>query len=197
MPGGALLLAAGASSRFGSDKRTHRLSGGERLLHATTEKYIGCFEQVVVVLKQGDAELEIALATRFGERAPRVVTAAQAHLGMGHSLAAGIATVSDWVYAFIALGDMPFIEAATLAQLKRVMECAGPESIVQPSYQGDPGHPVGFGRDHFSALQSLSGDAGARSIIEDLNDLKDQMVEVPVSDEGVLRDVDQPTDLDG
>ncbi|MCZ6711396.1 MAG: nucleotidyltransferase family protein [Gammaproteobacteria bacterium] len=192
MPGGAVLLAAGASRRFGSDKRSHVLASGDRLLHTTTEIYLKCFEQVVVVLRPDDSELRDALLGRFNEHAPSVVVATLAHLGMGHSLAAGIATVSDWDYAFVALGDMPFVAASTLARLKRAMRSAGIDAIVQPSYQGKPGHPVGFGNTHFSALQSLSGDTGARKVVKDLND---QVIDVPVSDRGVLHDVDKPTDL--
>jgi molybdenum cofactor cytidylyltransferase len=169
------------------------LAGGERLLHATTEIYLQCFEQVVVVLRPGDSELREALLARFEEQLPSIVIAAHAHLGMGHSLAAGIATVGNWDYAFVALGDMPFVAASTLARLERVLRAAGTDAIVQPSCEGKPGHPVGFGNSHFSALQSLSGDTGARSIIKNLND---QVIEVPVSDPGVLQDVDQPADLD-
>ena len=192
MPGGALLLGAGVSRRFGSDKRSHVLASGDRLLHATTAIYLQCFEQVVVVLRPGDSELQDALLARFDEHAPSVVLAAHAHLGMGHSLAAGIATVGEWEYAFVALGDMPFVAVSTLEQLEHTMRSAGIDAIVQPSCHGKPGHPVGFGNSHFSALQSLSGDAGARSVVRELND---HVIEVPVSDRGVLHDVDQPADL--
>jgi molybdenum cofactor cytidylyltransferase len=193
VPGGALLLAAGASRRFGSDKRTHKLADGKALLHTTVEKYLGCFEQVVVVLRPGDGLLQEALLAGFGKRAPRVVVADDADLGMGHSLAAGIAAVADWDYAFVALADMPFIEAATLERLKQVMASAAADAIVQPTLQGRPGHPVGFGRDRFAEIAALTGDAGARSIVQRR---KDQVVEVPVTDPGVLRDIDQPADLD-
>ncbi len=61
MPGGGLLLGSGVSRRFGSDKRSHVLASGDRLLHATTAIYLQCFEQVVVVLRPGDSELQDAL----------------------------------------------------------------------------------------------------------------------------------------
>ena len=193
MPGGALLLAAGASRRFGSDKRTHRMQSGESVLHATTAKYLNCFEHVVVVLKPGDAHLETALADRFENRSPRVVVAASAALGMGHSLAAGIAAIGDWDYVFVALGDMPFVAQATLIELKQAMHAADPGGIVQPTLHGIPGHPVGFDRGQFAELRTLTGDAGARSVVKAH---ADQVVTVEVSDNGVLRDIDQPVDLD-
>ena len=192
MAGGALLLAAGVSRRFGADKRTHLLPDGTSLLQATANKYVGCFDHVVVVLRPTDAELARELTTRFGGGL-RVVTAAQAHLGMGHSLAAGIGAVGNWDYAFVALGDMPFVETATLRQLEGAMASTDGAAIIAPVFEGRPGHPVGFGHDHFEALGALTGDSGARSIIKKF---AHQVVEVAVSDPGVLHDVDRPADLD-
>jgi molybdenum cofactor cytidylyltransferase len=201
MAGGALLLAAGVSRRFGADKRTHLLPDGTSLLQATANKYVGCFDHVVVVLRPTDAELARELTTRFGGPPARkrggrlhVVTAAQAHLGMGHSLAAGISAVGNWDYAFVALGDMPFVETATLRQLEGAMASADGAAIIAPVFEGRPGHPVGFGHDHFEALGALTGDSGARSILKNFTH---QVVEVAVSDPGVLHDVDRPADLDG
>jgi molybdenum cofactor cytidylyltransferase len=188
-----VLLAAGASRRFGADKRAHSMRGGASLLHTTTEKYLGCFEQVVVVVRPGDQALEDALAEHFGTRAPRVVTAADADLGMGHSLAAGIAAVEDWDHAFVALADMPFVQTDTLEKLKAAMSRATARAIIQPTFHGKPGHPVGFGHSHFAALLALSGDAGARSVVMRCSD---DVVEVAVRDQGVIRDVDKPADLD-
>ena len=192
MAGGALLLAGGASRRFGSDKRTHRLEGGDSLLHTTAAKYVESFEQVVVVLRPHEAALQRGLAERFSESPPRIVFAAHAHLGMGHSLAAGIVAALAWDYAFIALADMPFIEPATLVRLRSEMESATSTAIVQPTFQGSRGHPVGFGRAHFARLQTLTGDQGASSV---LSDLAGQVFQMPVADPGILRDVDQPDDL--
>lgn len=187
------MLAAGASRRFGSDKRTHRMQSGESVLHATTAKYLNCFEHVVVVLRPGDAHLETALRDRFEPTSPRVVIAASAAQGMGHSLAAGITAVGDWDYAFVALGDMPFIEQATLIHLKQAMQALGPGGILQPTLHGTPGHPVGFDRGQFAELRTLTGDAGARSVVKAH---ADQVITVEVSDNGVLRDIDRPADLD-
>ena len=188
-----MLLAAGASRRFGADKRAHTMGGGQSLLHTTIEKYIRCFEQVVVVLRPDDQALADALVEHFGTRAPRVVIATNAALGMGHSLAAGIAAIDDWDHAFIALADMPFVQTDTIEKLKAAMAGASGNAIIQPTFNGRPGHPVGFGHHHFAALLALSGDAGARSVVMRCND---DVVEVAVQDQGVIRDVDKPADLD-
>jgi molybdenum cofactor cytidylyltransferase len=157
MAGGALLLAAGASRRFGADKRTHKLLSGDSLLQATTQKYVDCFEDVVVVLRPSDAELERALTERFHGRPLRVVTAAQAHLGMGHSLAAGITAAGDWDYAFVALADMPFVETATLRQLDALMASSGHATIIAPVFEGRPGHPGHRGPQHPQEARAAGG----------------------------------------
>jgi molybdenum cofactor cytidylyltransferase len=62
---------------------------------------------------------------------------------------------------------------------------------VQPSYQGKRGHPVLFGRDFWPQLAALSGDAGARTVLQ-LNAEAVQIVEL--DDPGVLQDVDTQQD---
>ena len=83
---------------------------------------------------------------------------------MGASLACGVTAASGadgWV---IALADMPWIAAATIRAIADAI--ASGAEIAAPSYRGERGHPVGFSRRHYAALASLTGDAGARSLIE-------------------------------
>lgn len=190
MHGGAVVLAAGMSSRFGSDKRTHVLATGRSLLHTTLARYNGCFQHVVVVLRPADDAL--ALEVRSGYSECTVVVAHDAHLGMGHSLAAGVGCVADWDYAFIALADMPYVENRTLAALRRAMERTDGASIVLPMLEGRAGHPVGFGSRYFPELRALSGDAGARQLVARH---RDRVIEVPLADRGILRDVDTRGDV--
>lgn len=192
MRGGVVLLAAGTASRFGSDKRTHVLPGGNTVLVGVIAEYVDQFEELIVVLRPGDEALAGDLQTQFSTDALTIVYAQDAQLGMGHSLAAGIRAARSWDFAFIALGDMPFVAPETLAALQRVMADAGPEAIVQPVYAGQPGHPVGFGRHHFTALGRLTGDAGARQVVETA---AKHVVQIEVDDPGVLRDIDTPADL--
>jgi molybdenum cofactor cytidylyltransferase len=59
-------------------------------------------------------------------------------------------------------------------------------------FQGRRGNPVLIGRELFPELLRLTGDAGARSVLQSLGD-RLALVEAP--DDGVLFDVDQPSDL--
>jgi molybdenum cofactor cytidylyltransferase len=114
-----------------------------------------------------------------------------ADLGMGHSLASGARAAQDWDYLFVALADMPWVRPATLARLRSAMErhSDGAAIILQPVVDGRPGHPVGFSRAFFSALQQLRGDAGARAIVR-AN--PSAIVPLQVDDPGILRDLDTP-----
>jgi molybdenum cofactor cytidylyltransferase len=68
-----------------------------------------------------------------------------------------------------------------------------PARIVVPEYRGTPGHPVGFGAAHLPALAALTGDRGARAVLQASATAP---VRIDVDDPGVLRDVDRPEDLD-
>lgn len=153
---------------------------GRTLLESTLARYNG-FESVFLVLRPEDNDWAQGLGgcTR--------VFAAEAHLGMGHSLAAGIAAAKGFDGAFVALGDMPWVEASTLGTLRRGLN--DHSAIVRPSHNGIPGHPVGFGQDHFGALMNLSGDQGAKAV---LDQNRQRIIAFDVVDAGVIRDLDVP-----
>ena len=192
MAAGALILAAGFSTRFGSDKRLHLLPDGRPMISATVRTYQNVFTHVAVVVRDSDSDLARRLADTSSHRLPIVVPTARAAQGMAASLADGIRAIADWDYAFIALADMPNIRTETLRQLDAEMRSARRDArtaIVQPTFEGKTGHPVGFSRELFADLIALHGDRGARSVIEANRHV---LTEVVVDDRGVLEDFDQP-----
>ncbi|MGL6044682.1 MAG: nucleotidyltransferase family protein, partial [Sandaracinobacteroides sp.] len=62
---------------------------------------------------------------------------------------------------------------------------------VVPALGGRRGNPVGFARSLWPELMAVSGDRGARGLLERLG-----AVEVKVDDPGILRDLDRPEDLE-
>ena len=182
-PGGtALILAAGRARRFGGDKRCHRLADGRTLLETTLAAYRAVFPQPIVVLRPEDAAWAASLPGAV------LVYAQDADLGMAHSLAAGVRAARHFDFLFIALGDMPHIQPASLRRLQAAM--SGPERIVQPTHRGASGHPVGFGQAHYDALERLTGDQGAKSVLQAH---RDKVLAIPVDDPGVLQDIDAPS----
>ena len=189
---GLVILAAGFGRRFGGDKRQWRLADGHTLLEKTLSRYQGLFSPVLLVLRPEDADWSNALA------GCRRVFAPEARLGMGHSLAAGMAALEKEAAtpcggadaAFVALGDMPWVKRTTLQALRQAM--CEVDAIVRPIHSGTQGHPVGFGRAYFPELRNLSGDAGAKEV---LRRHLDRVTTLAVDDPGVLQDLDRRRDL--
>lgn len=180
-----MVLAAGSSQRFGSDKREAALADGRALLVASVSGAVASGLPVWVCLRRGDD----ALAAQVEAAGARVLFCEDAEAGMGHTLAEGIGQLRDVDGVLVALGDMPLVRADTF---KQVAEALQHGAICQPTWQGQPGHPVGFGRDWFAALAQLRGDRGARALLKAHAECVSLM---PVDDPGILRDIDTPDDL--
>ncbi len=112
--------------------------------------------------------------------------------GMASSLIAGISSSTvDFDYYGFCLGDKPFIKEATIRLLLENLLSERPK-ILAPAFEKKIGHPVFFAKSMKFELLSMSGDKGAKSIIE--KNLVD-LVEVPVSDKGVILDMDIYLDM--
>jgi molybdenum cofactor cytidylyltransferase len=180
---GCLVLAAGRSSRFGSDKRLATFQGQPLLLHVL-DHIPDVFSSRTVVLADGDE--------RLAEHIPKdwqIVFARAAKSGMGFSLAAGLMTATDWDGAVVALADMPWIRPETFTIIR---DALAPDNLVVPVFEGKRGNPVGIGRQFFNRLLEAGGDYGARAL---LRTEAGRLRMVEVADPGILRDVDQPADL--
>lgn len=191
---GAVILGAGFARRFGSDKRLAPL-GSSTVAETTLALYANVFDDLRLVVREEDAALA-QLAAPYAN----IIKTDKAHLGMGHSLAAGFKDL-NWQWAFVGLLDMPFVQAATLNLLKRHATLTD-KPIIRPRMQpskDDPtaneaphGHPIGFHESVFSAVATAKGDAGARDLLRSGNQ---QIDDVLVSDGGIVQDIDHPSDL--
>lgn len=186
-PPAALLLAAGAASRFGGGKLLHPMDDGIAIAAHSARHLIAAGLQVTAVLRPGDD----ALAALLAQQGCRVTVCADATQGMGHSLAHGVqvtASAGGWI---VALADMPRVKTETIGRIAR--ELIAGAGIVVPVYQGDRGHPVGFGRRFLDELRMLSGDSGARALVQRNQAL---VKRVDCDDAGILFDVDRRSDLE-
>jgi molybdenum cofactor cytidylyltransferase len=180
-----VVLAAGKGSRFkGSAHKLEQSLGDLSVLGSTLRSAIESHLPVVVVVTQALA----AGASRIvAARDVVVVPQALAALGMGHSIAAGIAARADAPGWLLLPGDMPMVKPATLLAVAAALE---QHPVAYAQYQGRRGHPVGFAAELYSELMMLSGDEGARRIIA-----RYPAVGVDVDDPGVLLDLDTEADL--
>jgi len=120
----------------------------------------------------------------------RVVVCENAAEGMGASLACAVRAAGDVGGYLVALGDMPFIRASSIAAVRDAL--AGGAQLAAPYFRGRRGHPVGISAKFRAELESLQGDEGAKKI---LSAGASNLVKVPVGDPGVIRDIDTPGDL--
>jgi molybdenum cofactor cytidylyltransferase len=181
-----ILLAAGSSRRFGSNKLLAPLADGTPLAVAAASRLIAAVPESIAVVRPGDG----ALAVLFAEQGFRIVECAEAESGMGHSLAAGVAAASTADAWLIALADMPSIKLSTFAGLIGRLQAGA--SLVAPFHAGKRGHPVGFANGHGTELISLTGDTGAREILVRHAQV---LMRFDVSDPGILFDIDKTADL--
>lgn len=183
----AILLAAGASRRFGPDnKLLATLADGEPLAVAAARPLLQAIGDVVAVVRPGTAQL----AGQLAALGCRIIENASADSGMGSSLAAGIAAAADCDGWLVALADMPRIQPQTIRTVADALRHGA--AIARPAYQGRPGHPVGFAKQFGPALLALNDDTGARHIIAAH---PGELLPIPCDDLAVLLDIDTPADL--
>jgi molybdenum cofactor cytidylyltransferase len=182
-----ILLAAGSGSRFGGDKLLHPLPDGVAIAAHAARNLIASGLNVTAVVRPGD----FPLADMLEQEGCHVTVCQDAARGMGASLAHAIRTernADGWV---VALADMPRIKPETIKRMADAV--AGGVAIAAPRYQGTRGHPVGFAARFGNELSALSGDNGARSLLEWQ---RDAIVLIDCDDPGVLLDIDRRADLE-
>jgi len=181
-----ILLAAGASRRFGADKLAQRLPNGDLVAARACRNLLAGTDRVLAVVRPGSEELTALLQAEGAE----VRICADAEQGMGESLAFGIRACPNAKGWLIALADMPWIEPATILKIADALHSGA--TIAAPCWQGRRGHPVGFSHILGPELAVLSGDKGAKTVLQAH---LEQLCIVDCDDEGVLRDIDKPEDL--
>lgn len=184
----AIILASGASTRFGEeDKLAAPLHGKPVLRHVLDAVRRPGLHQRLLVTAPGSRLPALAA----GEPVQTIINARH-HEGMGSSIAAGMAALSPCDGVFILLGDMPFLTPALLETLRaRLGEEPRPD-IVAPTFEGRRGHPVLFAPSCFTELAGLEGDRGGAGLIASG---RYRVALCPVSTAAILRDIDTPEDL--
>ena len=159
----ALLLAAGSSRRFGSDKLLHPLAGRPLVAHAAmaiAEAIArGLLAGAVAVLPAGAT----SLARQLDTAGMHLVPNRDPTRGLSSSLRLGLAAMeqSGARAALVMLADQPFVRAEVISALVLHWQHTG--RSVRPHYAGapdTPGHPVLLDRSVWRLADDLEGDAG-------------------------------------
>ncbi len=186
----ALVLAAGQSRRMGGrDKLAEPVGGVPLLRHVLDVLARSAVDETVVVLPP---EPGARLAALTGTKA-RIVTNPRAAEGMGTSIGAGVTALRpDSDAVLIVLADMPELTARDFDRLIAAFDPAEGRAIVRAvAEDGQPGHPVLFGRRFFEPLRALEGDRGARALIEDYPEF---VADVTLPGPAAATDLDTPAD---
>jgi molybdenum cofactor cytidylyltransferase len=156
-----IVLAAGASTRFGAQKLLAPLGGVPLVRHAVERMWLSGVSEVVVVLG-GDAE---AVRGALAGLDVRTVVNDRFAEGMSTSMHAGIRALREGTMAaVVALGDQPTVSPSLIAALITEHRRSG-KPIVVPLYGARRGHPVLFAAEVFPELLEVAGDAGGRDVI--------------------------------
>jgi molybdenum cofactor cytidylyltransferase len=164
-----LVLASGRGERFAA-------SGG------TGSKLQAMLAGVPVLERTLDAVRASGLAWHLE---------AQPHPGMGDSIAAAVRATADAAGWLVLPGDLPLVQPASL---RAVAAAVARHSVVLPHFDGQRGHPVGFGATWREALLALGGTEGAAAIVRRAAN-EGRVNHLGLADPGIVTDIDTVQDL--
>ena len=184
----AIVPAAGKGERFGGAKLMARFKD-EPLLNWTLWSLLdGGVANVIVVTAPG---ADFSDAKLMNDPRVSVVVNEDPSRGMFSSIQAGLsATVGD-PYVILP-ADMPFLLSSTVTEV--VLACIRRHRVVIPTHQEQRGHPIAI---PWTFRESLLLAPAETTLKHALVGAGAEPLELPVSDSGVLRDVDTPKDLGG
>ena len=191
----AVILAAGDSTRMGSPKAALLTPDGATFVGrlVTTLRDAGVDDLVIVTGRHHDAVVE-SIARDHRSTTPRIVRNPDPSRGQLSSLLTGMEIVMtpQTDAMLMTLVDVPLVRVSTVtAVIDEWRRTRAP--IVRPAIGDRHGHPVIFDRVLFDELRRAPLDAGAKSVVRAH---EHEIVNVPVDDEGCVRDVDTPSDYE-
>ncbi|MBT3140764.1 nucleotidyltransferase family protein [Phaeobacter gallaeciensis] len=157
-----LILAAGQSSRMrGGDKLLEQVDGSACLTTLVQRALQSGRPTSVVVPDLNHPRASVA-------QGARLIPSPDAHLGMGHSIKAGVTALPDNATAVMILpGDMPDLTAQDVQILADTFDASPEIDILQAATEdGIAGHPIIFRSTLFDDFQKLTGDKGAFAILQ-------------------------------
>jgi molybdenum cofactor cytidylyltransferase len=209
-----ILLAAGSSERFGSEKLLIKLPSGERLLERALKVHLlSSISPLILVVSPslgdviGDGELfstsKLAIeeacsrwytfSCRWGRG--RLVINKEYQKGMSSSIHTGLSCLDDerGNGVLVSLSDLPLLTTETIELLIRKY-FEKKTGILVPHFNGIPGHPVIIDIALFKeVITGIEGDVGLRFLIRNYSE---QVTRIPWQDDSVTWDVDTPHDLE-
>ena len=183
---GAVLLAAGKSERFGSNKLLADW-GGRPLVCRALEAVGAVSARKACVVTGCDAVAALAQTYGFD-----VIVNRDAHLGQAHSIHLGVQAMMEMDAVLLLVGDQPGLTGESLARLIGDFRISG-KGIACLFDETHMGNPAVFSRAYFPMLLALRGDRGAKGI---LREYADDLLTVACAYPLELADADTPQALE-
>jgi molybdenum cofactor cytidylyltransferase len=184
----AVVLAAGSSTRFGRTKQLEKFEGVSLAAGAMHKAESVCGAQSVLVTGKDWQKVADTCAPLAGY----YVINTDYEQGLASSIACGVRAVAESADAILLmLSDLPLVTTEHLTNLVNAW-AESPQTIVASAFEDTLGPPIVFPKADFDALMQLSGDRGARPII----DANKERVQAIVCEEAAF-DIDRPEDLAG
>lgn len=183
----AIILAAGQSRRMGTENKLLSEIDGKPMVTRVAELVTSSQAASVVAVLGHEASKVRGVLTSFDlsfSENPKFAD------GLSSSLIVGLdALPGDIDGVIICLGDMPRINARVIDQLIAAFDPLEGRAICVPTFDGKQGNPILLARRFFSEMREITGDRGARHLIDSYQELT---CEVEMSEDGVLIDIDTP-----
>lgn len=157
----AIMLAAGTSSRFGSNKLLYEIEGRPMYAHTLDMLCEAAEGNLTVVTRQECGEIAGA-AQKAGAR---VLYNPNPQEGIASSLKIGLRANLEADACLFAVSDQPWMKTDTVKELIRLFKSSG-KGMACVSFEGKTGNPCIFSRKYYQALLSLTGDRGGKRVID-------------------------------
>ena len=176
----AILLAAGQSKRMhGENKLTKKINGVSLIKHSLQNILNSSIQEIIIVLGN---EKEIIEKLIDKNNKIKIVFNNNFKKGMSSSIKTGLKFLSKETHAFfICLGDMPLVNYEIYNEL---IKSRNQKDILVPTYKNKQGNPVLFNKSMKEKIMSISGDFGAKKVLQ-LN--KDKILNLEINNRGIVK----------
>jgi len=176
----AILLAAGQSKRMdGENKLTKEIQGVPLIKHSVKNILASSIGELIIVLGY---QKEIIEKIIDKNNKIKFVFNKDFESGMASSIKTGLNNLSEKTESFfICLCDMPMVGHDIYNQL---IKSKANKEIIVPTYKGQRGNPVLFNKSMKEKVMDISGDIGAKKILE-LN--KDKILNLEINDQSITK----------
>ena len=185
---GAIILAAGNSSRFGDENKLLAKFGEKTVIESTINNIAKLFkkDEITIVLRN---KSQLPNFLKFLPYKLTIVL--KENFGISDSIKQGLNNFITKNGVMICLGDMPGISASTYSKIRNSLS-EQEDKIIIPIYNGTMGNPIGIPRKFYGKLKTLSGDVGFKQLF---SQLKKNISFIEIDDRYILKDIDTKKDL--